>query len=228
MLRIKFCTKQPVGEHVYLPKSGARWLERLICFEYYTVLKWASKFRFGLNAVEIANYIKKLFKYKLLRIKFSIKKSWAHMSVFLKSETRRLQRLICFKYYTETRKIRFLIFTILPTPDSIMLLWHHQSTKMENTTSESGVNLLCIGFGLFVPACRSRFFMLQNWFGSFSCSTVCTDFWWGKSLSIMLPYRFLRFPSGIIVASLWYTCRFESAVLPMHHPGTPIILYQRV
>ncbi len=38
-------------------RSGARVLERLICFKYYTVLKWKSRFILGLNAVEIANYM---------------------------------------------------------------------------------------------------------------------------------------------------------------------------
>ncbi len=64
-----------VGAHVYHPQRRARGLERLIRFNYYTVLKFESRFIFGLNAVEIANYIIKLFKLKLLRIKFCTKKS---------------------------------------------------------------------------------------------------------------------------------------------------------
>ncbi len=33
-----------------------------ICSKYYTVLKWESRFTFGLNAAEITDFIKKLFK----------------------------------------------------------------------------------------------------------------------------------------------------------------------
>ncbi len=42
--------------------QGARVLERLVCFKDYIVLRWESRFIFRLNAVEIADYIKKLFK----------------------------------------------------------------------------------------------------------------------------------------------------------------------
>ncbi len=48
------------------PKSGARGLERLICFKYYIVLKWESRLIFELNTVEIANYI---VTYLVLRTK---------------------------------------------------------------------------------------------------------------------------------------------------------------
>ncbi len=49
--------------------------ERLICLKYYIVLKWESSFTFVLNAAKITDYIKKLLKYKLFRIKIHKKKS---------------------------------------------------------------------------------------------------------------------------------------------------------
>ncbi len=44
------------------PQRGARELEGLVCFKDYIVLKWESRFIFRLNAAEIPDYIKKLFK----------------------------------------------------------------------------------------------------------------------------------------------------------------------
>ncbi len=38
-------------------KSGAMGLERLICFKYYIVLKWESRFTSGLNASKTTHYI---------------------------------------------------------------------------------------------------------------------------------------------------------------------------
>ncbi len=55
--------------------GGARDLQRWICFKYFIVLKWESKCTFGLNATEITDYIKKLFKYRLLWMKFHTRKS---------------------------------------------------------------------------------------------------------------------------------------------------------
>ncbi len=43
-------------------RSGATELERLIYFKNYIVLKWESRFTFGLNAAIITHYIKKCFK----------------------------------------------------------------------------------------------------------------------------------------------------------------------
>ncbi len=54
-------------------RSGARSLQRLICFKYYIVLKWESRFILGLNAAENTDDIKKLFKEKLFWIKFVTK-----------------------------------------------------------------------------------------------------------------------------------------------------------
>ncbi len=49
--------------HVYLPpRSEARGLERLVRFKYYIVLKWENTFISRLNAAEITDYLKKLFK----------------------------------------------------------------------------------------------------------------------------------------------------------------------
>ncbi len=42
------------------PGSGAMGLERLIFFKYYIVLKWESRFTFGLNTAKITDYIKRL------------------------------------------------------------------------------------------------------------------------------------------------------------------------
>ncbi len=42
--------------------GGARELERLVCFKDYVELRWESRFIFRLNAAEITDYIKKLFK----------------------------------------------------------------------------------------------------------------------------------------------------------------------
>ncbi len=59
------------------PISGARGLQRLHFLEllYYNVLEWESRFTFGMDAAENTNYIKKFFKLKLFKIKFSIKNS---------------------------------------------------------------------------------------------------------------------------------------------------------
>ncbi len=43
-------------------RSGARRLERLVCFQDYIVLRWESRYIFRMNAAEITDYIKKLFK----------------------------------------------------------------------------------------------------------------------------------------------------------------------
>ncbi len=50
-------------------------LQRLPYLKYYNVLKWESKFTFGLNTAKNTHYIKKSFKLKLLNIKFCTKKS---------------------------------------------------------------------------------------------------------------------------------------------------------
>ncbi len=44
------------------PKSGATGLERLICFKYYIVLKWESRFNFVLDTAKINDYNRKQFK----------------------------------------------------------------------------------------------------------------------------------------------------------------------
>ncbi len=50
-------------------RSGAKGLQRLICFKYFIVLKWESRCTLGVDAAEITDYIK-----KLLRTKFYTKK----------------------------------------------------------------------------------------------------------------------------------------------------------
>ncbi len=59
---IKFCTKKSVVHMSISPSCGARELEKLICIRYYIVLKWESRFTFGLNAAQTTDYIKKMFK----------------------------------------------------------------------------------------------------------------------------------------------------------------------
>ncbi len=44
------------------PRSGAKGLERFLCFKYYNVLKQRSTFTLGLNVAEIIDNIKKRFK----------------------------------------------------------------------------------------------------------------------------------------------------------------------
>ncbi len=44
------------------PRSGATRLERLICFKYYIILKWKSKFTSEFNATKNKHFIKKCFK----------------------------------------------------------------------------------------------------------------------------------------------------------------------
>ncbi len=43
-------------------QSGAKGLQRLICFKYYIVLKWKSKFSLELNAAKNSQYMRKGFK----------------------------------------------------------------------------------------------------------------------------------------------------------------------
>ncbi len=56
-------------------RSEAMGLQRLSFFKYYNVLKWESRFNFGLDAAKIPDYIRKWLKQKLLTNKFRIKKS---------------------------------------------------------------------------------------------------------------------------------------------------------
>ncbi len=81
------------------PRSGVRGLERLVCFKDYILLKWESRFIFWLNAAEITDYIKKLFKQSCRELNFIQKSQWAHMSISPKCGARELERLICIKYY---------------------------------------------------------------------------------------------------------------------------------
>ncbi len=46
----------------FYTKSGARRLKRLICFKYYTVLKWESRFNYKIDAAKITDYIRKQYK----------------------------------------------------------------------------------------------------------------------------------------------------------------------
>ncbi len=43
-------------------RSRATGIGRLMCFKYYIALKWKDRFIFLLNAAEITDLIKKLFK----------------------------------------------------------------------------------------------------------------------------------------------------------------------
>ncbi len=47
-------------------RSEASWLQRLICFKYFIVLKWESRFTLGLHAAKITDYIKKTLQIKVV------------------------------------------------------------------------------------------------------------------------------------------------------------------
>ncbi len=57
------------------PKSRTSGIERLVSLKYYKMQKQESGFTRWLNTDKIIYYIKKLFKWKLLRIEFRMKKS---------------------------------------------------------------------------------------------------------------------------------------------------------
>ncbi len=56
-------------------QSGATGLERLICFKYYIVLKWKSRFTLELDTAKNTHYMRKRFEWKLLTIEFWTKVS---------------------------------------------------------------------------------------------------------------------------------------------------------
>ncbi len=63
-------------------RSWARGLQRSICLKFYNVQKWGIRFTLSLNAAKNTDYMKKCFKQKLSRIKFSKKKTLrSHFSI---------------------------------------------------------------------------------------------------------------------------------------------------
>ncbi len=49
--------------HMFISlRSGARGLQRLICFKYFIVLKWESRLTLVFDAAKITDYIKECFK----------------------------------------------------------------------------------------------------------------------------------------------------------------------
>ncbi len=63
-----------------------------------------------LNTDKITNYMRKSFKWKLLKIEFLIKNSVGVYDYLHKSGGSGLQRLICLKYYNVLkREIRFTL-----------------------------------------------------------------------------------------------------------------------
>ncbi len=64
---------QPTHMSIF-PRSGAKGLGRLVRFKYYFVPKRKSRSIFRQNAAKITDYIKTLFKLKLLRITFHTQK----------------------------------------------------------------------------------------------------------------------------------------------------------
>ncbi len=92
------------------PRSGARGLERLVCFKDHIVLRWESRFIFRLNATEITDYIKKLFKYKYLSITFRTKKSNRCTCLSPPRVKVGLQRSVCLTSYNVQKwKIEFTL-----------------------------------------------------------------------------------------------------------------------
>ncbi len=56
-------------------RSGASGLQGLPCLKYYNVLKLGRRLTSGLSVTENTDFMKKCFKVKLFRIKFTEKKS---------------------------------------------------------------------------------------------------------------------------------------------------------
>ncbi len=70
------------------PRSGARGLERLVCFKDYIVPRRESRFIFRLNAAEITDYIKKYCSNKSIWALHFVQKSQLGAHVYLPHEWR--------------------------------------------------------------------------------------------------------------------------------------------
>ncbi len=82
------------------PRSGARWLERLIQLKYYFVLKRKNTFNLGLNVAKYTHQIKKASNKSYSELNYFVQKSpRAHMSISPWSGATRLERLPCLKYW---------------------------------------------------------------------------------------------------------------------------------
>ncbi len=86
------------------PKCGARGLERLLCLKYYNVLKRENRLTLKLNVVKNSDHMKENLKWKLLRIQFPKRTQWAPMSISPQCGARRLERLLCLKYYNVMKR----------------------------------------------------------------------------------------------------------------------------
>ncbi len=80
MLSIKFLKKSQWTHGSISSNSRAIGLQRLICFKYYIVLKWESRFNFKLNAAKITIISKNCSNKSCSELNFVQKSQWAHMS----------------------------------------------------------------------------------------------------------------------------------------------------
>ncbi len=101
LFRIKFHKKNLLATFFYFIQEWSSGFY-LSFLKYYNTLEWESRFPLGLNVGKNTDYIKKSFKQKLFKIKFSIKNS-VDAYLYLSQECSwRPPKIQHFRYFFES------------------------------------------------------------------------------------------------------------------------------
>ncbi len=86
--------------HMFIShRSGARRLERLICFKYYIILRRESRFILASMLPKLPTISENGPNKSSWALNSVRKSQWVHMSIFPRSGAKRQQRLQSWKYY---------------------------------------------------------------------------------------------------------------------------------